>query len=145
MSLQASRAAEEEEEEEREGGSVLQPEADQTNINHANQQQQRQGDATPAIMTDPSSAPTHHPPLADCSLPNASASLKVYWRAMSILSHTVSGGSSLVRFSPKGDIAAVALNQKLMVDSKVLFFVPLDGAALSSSLLHHHDPSKKGR
>ena len=78
---------------------------------------------------------------------------RVYWKSMTSACGDGEGGgggdgrsSHVVRFTPGGDIVAVAVNQPLMVDTRVLFLSPLSPtSSLSVPLLHHYDPSKKGR
>ena len=78
---------------------------------------------------------------------------RVYWKSMTSACGDGEGGgggdgrsSHVVRFTPGGDIVAVAVNQPLMVDTRVLFLSPLSlTSSLSVPLLHHYDPSKKGR
>ena len=78
---------------------------------------------------------------------------RVYWKSMTSACGDGEGGgggdgrsSHVVRFTPGGDIVAVAVNQPLMVDTRVLFLSPLSPTSpLSVPLLHHYDPSKKRR
>ena len=101
---------------------------------------------TPQIQSDPGN---HHKRF--CSSLECP---RVYWKSMSCACGDGEGGggggdgrsSHVVQFTPGGDIVAVAVNQPLMVDTRVLFLSPLSPtSSLSVPLLHHYDPSKKGR
>ena len=107
-------------------------------------------------ITVAAAAPSSHEDIVDSIVHNSAVSscradnelfdqFSVYWKSMRCASEH-GGRSHLVRLSPGGDVAAVAINRVSMADTRVMFLSPLTPtASLSLPLLHHQDHTKIGR